>query len=259
MNRDTKIKIISTGIFLLLLLVMAYLVYFSNINGRVEVIGTVTVTGHNLLTENDYLNFTRLNISEEEKPDLKGLNTAIIRDRFQKHPYVLKASVSLAGGNKAKVLLTEKKMYGVIIRGPEPLFISEDFEVLPVFPNTRIIDLPVLTGIRESTRLKPLSKVKSDDMIQAFRIIDAIELTNETMMKNLSEINLRNGGDVLLTFSGMNAPVIFGRGNEALKIVYLETLLTGFRNEKNFPAESDYIDLRFNNNIYIGNIKKTDS
>ncbi len=47
----------------------------------------------------------------------------------------------------------------------------------------------------------------SDEEIEfAFRIIDAISLSDTNVRKNLAEINLRKGGDVILTFTGLKLP-----------------------------------------------------
>jgi hypothetical protein len=95
--------------------------------------------------------------------------------------------------------------------------------------------------------------MQSEDLIQAFKIIDAAGLTDTKILKKLSEINLRSGGDIVLSFSGFRSPVIFGRGKEAEKMISLEMLITNLFEGRNLLAESDYVDLRFADNIYLGN------
>ena len=254
MERETKIKIFGTAFFIILLMVLSYLIYKSNAVKRIDVIEKVLVTGNNLLVENDYLKFTKLN----DAPLLKGLTLPVIKDRFEKHPYVLKADVKFINEKDVKIFIIEKKIYGVIIKEPDPLFISENFEALPIIPNTKITEIPVLSNLKERAKLKPLSKFKTPDILQAFKIIDASRFTNTKMLKSLAEINLRNGGDVVLMFSGLNIPVIFGRGNEAIKTVCLEAVLSNYFEGNTLLAESSYLDLRFNNELYIGRMKKTE-
>jgi len=253
MERETKIKIFGTAFFIILLMVLSYLIYKSNEVKRINVIEKVHVTGNKLLAEKDYLNFTKLNNSQ-----VKGLTLPVIKDRFEKHPYVLRADVKFINEKEVQIFVTEKKIYGVIIKEPDPLFISENFEVLPVIPNTKITEIPVLSNLKERAKLKPLSKFKTPDILQAFKIIDASRFTNTKMLKSLAEINLRNGGDVVLMFSGLNIPVIFGRGNEAIKTVCLEAVLSNYFEGNTLLAESSYLDLRFNNELYIGRMKKTE-
>jgi cell division septal protein FtsQ len=252
MERETKIKIIGTGIFIILLLGLAYLVNHSNKIDRINIIESVKVTGNELLSENEYLAFTRLHdLSNENKFSLP-----VIKSRFEKHPYVLKADVKFINEKEVKVYLAEKRIYGIIIQDSEAFFASEGFEVLPVFQNTKILEIPVLSNINE-TNLKALIKLKSKDIIQAYKIVDAAGLTNAKMLKDLAEINLRKGGDVVLTFSGLNVPVIFGRNNEPEKLVCLEALLNNNLINSLF-SESDYIDLRFYNDIYIGKTQRVE-
>jgi cell division septal protein FtsQ len=253
MERETKIKIIGTGIFIILLLGFTYLVYHSNEENKNDIIESVKVTGNNLLSEIDYLNFTRLkDISSQNKFSLP-----IIKSRFEKHPYVHQADVKFINQKEVRVYLTEKKIYGLIIQDGEALFASEDFELLPVLQNTKVVDVCVLSNLNEKN-LKPLKKLKGKDILQAYKIIDAASLTSNRLLQDLSEINLRYGGDVMLTFSGLVLPVIFGRNNEAEKLVCLEALLNNNSINSNLLAEGDYIDLRFYNDVYIGKTQRVE-
>ena len=122
MERETKIKVFGTAFFIILLMVLSYLIYKSNEVKRINVIEKVHVTGNKLLAEKDYLNFTKLNNSQ-----VKGLTLPVIKDRFEKHPYVLRADVKFINEKEVQIFVTEKKIYGVIIKEPDPLFISENF------------------------------------------------------------------------------------------------------------------------------------
>jgi cell division septal protein FtsQ len=253
MEKETKIKIIGTGIFIVLLLCVAYLVYYSGKIVKDETIKSVKVSGNKLLSERDYLSFTRLlDASVKNKFSLP-----IIKNRFEKHPYVSDVTVKLINEKEARVYLNEKKIYAVIIEGSEAMFAADGFEVLPVLQNTKVFDVPVLSNLNEKN-LRPLMRLKNKDMIQAYKIIDAAELTNYKMLKDMTEINLRNGGDIILSFSGLSIPVIFGRNQEAEKFVFLETLFSNNLINTNLLLESNYIDLRFYNDIYIGNTKRVE-
>ncbi len=221
---------------------------------RQDVIEKVQVTGNNLLSGNDYLSFAKL----DDKSLLKGVTLSVIKSRFEKHPYVSRADVKFVNEKEVEVVLTEKDIYGVILKNPNPVFITENFEVLPIIPNTKINEIPILSNVSESSKLKPLSKVKTEDIVEAFKIIDATRLTNSKMSKNLAEINLRNGGDVLLMVSGLNFPVIFGRGNEAEKAVCLDAALSNYFDGNTLLQGCSYLDLRFNNELYVGRMKKTE-
>ncbi|MHB1686578.1 MAG: cell division protein FtsQ/DivIB [Ignavibacteriaceae bacterium] len=213
----------------------------------------IEVRGNNLLSESDYLLYTKLS----DLSVYNGLTLPAIKDRFEKHPYLDKVDVEYAGNGLAKVYVTEKKIMALIINNGDPYFITDNFQILPMMNDTKFVDLPVISNANVQNNFTPLSYQKSNDIVEAFKIIEAAKLTSNEMSKRLSEINLRNGGDVILTFAGIKPPVIFGKGEEAKKMVYFEIILDGMLNGNNLVDDSDYIDLRFANEIFLGKAEET--
>jgi cell division septal protein FtsQ len=244
--RENYGKILGTILFILLISCMLYLTFFSTKKINKGDMEMIEITGNNLLNESDYLNFTRLN-------DLSlnhNLPIRVIKDRFEKHPYISNADVE-ESGNKAKILLTEKKVMAVILNNTDPFFITEDFQVLPLFSDTKFSDLPIIRNSSKNNLIKPLSFIKNSDLIDAFKIIDAAKKTNQNIYKRISEIDLRMGGDIVLSLSGIKTPIVFGRGEEARKMVYLEIMWDGILEGNSLVRNSDYIDLRFANEVYV--------
>ena len=89
----------------------------------------------------------------------------------------------------------------------------------------------------------------------AFRIIDAISECDTNIRKNLAEINLRKGGDVILTFTGLNFPVLFGKSYEIKKALILKDLWHQIMGDKNLSQSTEYIDLRYKDKVFIGKRK----
>jgi cell division protein FtsQ len=239
-------KILGTILFILLISCILYLTFFSTKkinNGNIEMI---EISGNNLLNENDYLMFTRLN-------DLSfnhNIPIRVIKDRFEKHPYISRVDVE-ENDNKAKIILSEKKIIAVILNNAEPYFLTEDFQVLPMFSDTKLADLPIIRNSSENYQIKPLNFIKNSDVIDAFKIIDAAKKTDTNIYKRISEIDLRKGGDIILNMTGIKTPIVFGRGEEARKMSYLEIIWDGILDGNSLIRESDYIDLRFANEVYI--------
>lgn len=243
-----KFKILSLFLFVLLFGSLVYLTIFSvNKKGREE-IKMITITGNNLLNEKSYLEFTQL----DPGISYSDLTLYGIKSRFDKHPYIIRSEVKSDGRGNVEVNLKEKIMYAVVMGGSDPYFITADFQIVPIFPNTRFADLPVISNAKLKDRLNAMNFVKDDDIIQAFKIIDAAKTTDLEMSRKLAEINLRSGGDVVLTFAGINAPVIFGRGNEAKKMIYLNILWERMNEQKNYFESTEYLDLRFSNEVFVG-------
>ena len=209
-------------------------------------INKIELSGNKFLIVNDYLKQTKLS-------DLKNYNDiplSVIEDRLEKHPYISRADVELKG-NKILAYVTERKMIAIIIKKTDLYFVSDNFEILPLMPKTKLIDLPVISNPANNDDIKPFTYIKNNGLLDALKIIESIKLTDQAILNHLSEINLRNGGDIILTFSGYPVPVIFGRGDEVRKMIYLESLWEN-KDLNNMIKNSSYIDLRFAGNIYAG-------
>ena len=209
-------------------------------------INKIELSGNKFLIVNDYLKQTKLS-------DLKNYNDiplSVIEDRLEKHPYISRADVELKG-NKILAYVTERKMIAIIIKKTDLYFVSDNFEILPLMPKTKLIDLPVISNPANNDDIKPFTYIKNNGLLDALKIIESIKLTDQAILNHLSEINLRNGGDIILTFSGYPVPVIFGRGDEVRKMIYLESLWEN-KDLNNMIRNSSYIDLRFAGNIYAG-------
>jgi len=89
----------------------------------------------------------------------------------------------------------------------------------------------------------------------AFRIIDAITLSDTNVRKNLAEINIRSGGEAILTFMDLQFPVLFGKNDVVQKSLMLKNLWQDLIEEKNTYEEIRYLDLRYKNKIFIGKRK----
>lgn len=239
-------KILGTILFILLISCILYLTFFSTKKISKGDIEMIEISGNNLLNDSDYLLFTRLNdLSFNHNIPLR-----VIKDRFEKHPYVSRADVE-ENGNKAKIILSEKKIMAVILNNTDPYFITEEFQVLPMFSDTKLADLPVIRNSNDIYQIKPMYFIRNSDVIDAFKIIEAAKKTNMNIYKRISEIDLRKGGDIILNLTGIKTPIVFGRGEEARKMIYLAIMWDGILEGNSLIRESDYIDLRFANEVYV--------
>lgn len=250
---EKRSKILGTVIFLLLISTILFLIFSPAKKISESKIEMIEVAGNALLNETDYLSYTKLN----EVSFYKDLPLSVVKDRFEKHPYIKKADVEFTSKNKITVTVSEHRISAVVFNGADAFFISENFQLLPLYSNTKFVDYPIISNPKNSASFKSLAFIKDGDIIQSFKIIEAARLANLKLLEKLSEINLRNGGDVVLTFSGLKPPVIFGRNNEAEKLVYLAKLLSSEEEGKDIIESSEYIDLRFADEVYLGRIEKT--
>ena len=104
---------------LLLILSIAFLSVRVNVEEAPK-ITFISLSGNTHLNVENYFKFTRL----DEKENYKYLSVNIIKDRFEKHPYIETASVKLEPDNKVYVEISEKTF--------EAMFIIFSFTPCPI-------------------------------------------------------------------------------------------------------------------------------
>lgn len=240
-------KIIGILFFAALLLGIFYVSLFSNNESDSRIV-RIELTGNNHLSKENYLKFAKL----DKISDYKFLSLPVIKDRLEKHPYISKADVKFSSKDVVTVTVHEKVFQAVILSNNDNCLITEKFDVLPLLSFTKNIELPLIANPKLTEKIKFFSKWDDSEMKTAFRIIDAAKLADPDLFENISEIDMRDGKDIVLTMSDLECPVVFGRGNEVRKIVYFDSIWGKLQNNKTAMATLNYVDLRFEKLIYIG-------
>ncbi len=247
-------KIISGALLTFIIVVILYMSLFTYSQKGKEEIKMINIHGNNLLSKEIYQRFADLDDSSVY--DDISLNT--IKKRLEEHPYIAKAEVRSDGRGNVDVKINEKEIYAVLLNQGEPFFLTNNFELLKIYEYTTYSDIPVISNVRIYDKLTAAKVLRNQDIIDAFKIIDAARITDIEISKKLSEINLKYGGDVILTFSGISYPVVFGRGNESKKMIYLSLVWDRINRLNGEMKNTEYIDLRFANEAYIGKKENTD-
>ncbi len=220
-----------------------------------ELYTEIIIVGNHFLPGKDYL----INSKLGSKGEYQELTLQEIKSRILSHPYILKAEVQSNGIGIVKINVFEKKIMAVLLTKSVPYLITENFNLLVMNPNSDITKLPVISN---ATLTKDDIKQKiaiNSDLKRAFKIIDAAKIINEKMYMDLEEINLRHGGDIILNFSGIQFPVIFGKGSEGKKTVYLSSIWEELKSRNKIFNNTIYVDLRFSKEIFIGKPVITES
>ncbi|MCH7723367.1 MAG: FtsQ-type POTRA domain-containing protein [Bacteroidetes bacterium] len=239
--------IIGIILFVVILGGIIYLNAFADTSDK-ELYTEIIIVGNHFLPEKDYLIKSKLG----SKGEYQELTLQEIKSRILSHPYILKAEVQSNGIGIVKINVFEKKIMAVLLTKSVPYLITENFNLLVMNPNSDITKLPVISN---ATLTKDDIKQKiaiNSDLKRAFKIIDAAKIINEKMYMDLEEINLRHGGDIILNFSGIQFPVIFGKGSEGKKTVYLSSIWEELKSRNKIFNNTIYVDLRFSKEIFIG-------
>ncbi|MEI7812010.1 MAG: FtsQ-type POTRA domain-containing protein [Ignavibacteria bacterium] len=244
---DIKNKLTGILIFIALLLGVVYIILFSKIEKKM--IEKIEISGNYFLSKEEYFNFTKLN----KNINYKFLSPSIIRDRFEKHPYVLRANVKYVDENSIQINLTERKFQAILLVDSLQFLITEQFMVVPFFLFTKNMVLPVIENPLLTKKIRCFDIVRTPETKAAFRIIDASKIISTDIYSNLTDIDLRQGKDIVLRFRGYDFQVIFGRNGEVEKLMSFEKVWNHIHNQKENPGQFiNYVDLRYEKLIYVG-------
>jgi len=244
---ERRSKFFGLVVFLVLIIGFSYLMITGSKASQIQVCNQIELTENTLLPAKEYLRYAGLSDSTK----YENLTLLEVKTKIEKHPYLRKAEVEFDGVNKILVEVQEKEIKAALLQKNELKLITSDLETLPLFPPSVIKDLPVISNMG--------STGKNENSIQnmefAFRIIDAISMSDTNVRKHLAEINLRKSGDVILTFSGFKFPVLFGKSDEVKKALILKNLWKRLYDEEIINGNTEYLDLRYKNKVFIGKRK----
>ncbi len=238
-------KIVSITLFSFLILFLVFIGLFSSQKTEGEVLQSIDLQGCKLLSEREYLLYANI----RAVGDVRKYSLASLRDKFLTHPYVKNVSAVKDVDNKVKVEIQEKSFEAVALLNDKLFLVTTEKKFVPVLPNTEVLDFPVLTNFSENRISKEIEQ--SGELESAFTILNSSKKLGEKLAQSISEINLRKGGDILLTLSRANSIIVIGKQNLAEKIYTLNELLNQIGNKISL-TNANYIDLRYANNIFVG-------
>ena len=244
---ERRSKFFGLVFFLVLITGFSYLMITGSKASHKEVYNQIEVIDNTLLPAKEYIRYAGLSDSTK----YADLTLLEVKTKIEKHPYLRKAEVEFDGVNKILVEVQEKEIKAALLQKNELKLLTGDLETLPLFPPAAIKELPVISNLNMNGK----NSYNEKDLKFAFRIIDAITLSDTNVRKNLAEINLRKGGDVILTFTGLKFPVLFGKNDEVRKALVMKNLWQQLISDENIIETTEYLDLRYRNKVFIGKRK----
>lgn len=240
-------NILAFTFFVLTISVIAYMSI--SVKNKFEFnIKFIELEGNFHQSKEDYLKFARL----LQKKEYSKLTLQIIKDRIEKHPYVQKADVRYSGNNLVTIKIYEKNIESIMIEKDNQFLLTDKLQVLPILPETKKIDYPVISNVNLQDSIKVLSSIKKNiDVLTAAKIISAVKFANPELHDFLSAIDLQFGGDISVYFSNVEYPILIGRGNEIKKVLYFCNFWNSLKG-KELNNYLEYVDLRYGGHIFIG-------
>jgi cell division protein FtsQ len=238
---DSGKKIVLAG----LILGIAGLVVWSNVWKKNLTISHVRVEGNRIVEANEILQLAHVkNGSPMYELDLAAVQRDVASNFFVKDVTVerdLPSTIRLTVVERSPI---------VMINGLDILYLDQEGVVLPHSISKETFDLPILSGIGADTPLKIGSTLASADVQEALNILASAKSVSREMYHLISEVRLRNGGDIVLYAAEWGIPILFGHGEVASKMVRLEKFwneVVGERGAQNLQ----YIDLRYDDQVVV--------
>jgi cell division protein FtsQ len=206
-------------------------------------VNQIKIDGNRVVETNEIIQLTQiLRGTLLYKADL----TAIQRN-VMSHHYIKDAVVERNLPNSIHIQIVERVPIAIVNR-TENLYLDEDGVVLPRSVSHQVFDLPMISGISSSEQLSLGSTIKQADVIETLQLLTAMKAINRPMFHNISEAQVRNGGDIVLYSAEGCVPIIFGRGEVPSKLVRLETFWNNIVRTRGTQL-LQYVDLRYKDQI----------
>ena len=238
----SELKNKTAGILFLLAATMC-LVFGANAWKSSLRIKQIKIDGNRIVGENEILQLTQVQMNTL----LYKVDLTSIQRNVESHHYIKDAIVERNLPNSLSIHIVERIPITIVNR-PETMYLDEEGVVLPRSISHRLFDLPMISGISESEPLTLGSTVKQPDVLEALHLLSTMKIVNRPMYHNISEVQVRNGGDIVLYSTEGGVPIIFGRDEMPGKLVRLETFWNTVVRTRGTQL-LQYIDLRYQDQV----------
>jgi cell division protein FtsQ len=172
-----------------------------------------------------------------------------VQRNVQSHYFIRRATVERDLSGVIKITVEERTPLAVILGSPL-WYVDDRGVILPSSISKAVYDLPVLAGLPAGTKFAPGAMITKDDAQEALLVLNVLKRVNREMFHRISEIRVRNGGDMVLTSAESGVPIIFGRGEIADKVARLEAFWASEVLERG-TKDLEYIDLRYHDQVVV--------
>jgi cell division protein FtsQ len=231
--------------FVVLLVGVVALVIAANLWKSKLTVGKIRVEGNRIVDTNEILQLAHV----PEGAKLYDLDLMAIRNDVLSHDFVREVTVERDLPSTLIIRVIERSPIAIINRS-EVRYLDQDGVVLPHSLSRELFDLPVISGVDPAVSLAVGSRIHNTDVLEALHILSTARAASKELYHLLSEVRLRNGGDILLYATDGGLPIIYGHGHAAQKLVCLEAFWKNIIRQRGFSA-LQYVDLRFEDQIVV--------
>ena len=241
MSTSPKLKFGFVG----LLLGVTGLVVASNLWKSELRVRRVAVEGNRIVETPEILQLVKI----AKDAQLHEVDLMAVRKNVLSHYFIKDAVVERDLPATIKITVKERAPLA-IVNAQEVLYLDEDGVGLPHSISKALFHLPILSGVPGTITLKPGMTLKNADVQEALEILATSKLLGKELYYMISEVRLRDGGDIVLYAAEWGVPIIMGKGNIPNKLVRLETFWREVVRQQG-SERLQYVDLRFDDQIVV--------
>ena len=230
------------SVFVLLTMVLCLVVGANAWKSSLK-IKQIKIDGNRIVGENEILQLTQVQLNAL----LYKVDLTAIQRNVMSHHYIKDVRVERNLPNSIHIQVVERVPIA-IVNSPDTKYLDENGIVLPRSISHRLFDLPMISGISESEPLVLGSPMNQSDVLEAMQLLATMKAVNRPMYHNISEVQVRNGGDIIVYSAEGGVPIIFGREEMPSKIVRLEAFWNNVVRTRGTQF-LQYVDLRYEDQI----------
>lgn len=247
---QVKSKILGLFLFLIIIATLIFIALIPENNAETK-INSVNILNNYLISKESYLNFAKL----DQSHSLSEITLPIILGRLSKHPFVYKADLEEVDSGNVKIKIHEKKLIARIIINEQTFLLTDELQLLPQLPNMNLIDLPAISNMSRNQDYVVLSFLQNKEIAAARDVIHLLKNINSDIYSALSEINVNEGKELTLIFSGIHPIIRIGITDVIRKVLIIDAVWDQLKDESSSLSQSDYLDLRLSNQVYFTSAK----
>jgi cell division protein FtsQ len=171
-----------------------------------------------------------------------------VRRRLVSHPYIRDARVSRTYPGELRIELEERVPVASFTVKGAIRYVDAEGVVLPYLESAVMHDLPTITGVPELASAAFGDAVGDSLYFEAIGILSVALETDSSVYHLISELDMKNGDDVIIYESERGVPIRIGRGDTKRKMTMLRAFWDRFV-RKEGSGNLEYLDLRFGDKI----------
>jgi cell division protein FtsQ len=205
----------------------------------------VEVTGTRYLTPEILTALIPLDLNK----NIFELDILSIKTSLEAHPYVRFASIGKKFPGILKISIDERVPVAMILFNKIYLIDIEGYLLPKQLQNTNVADFPIISGI-SLKRLKPGMQISDERIVHTLSLVGLIRSSYPDLSTQISEILLKNNGDLSLILSGNGTRVEIGSENHNSKLAKLQHFLK-YCQEQQMTGSISSINLNYENQIIV--------